>query len=88
MFYESRRRIMKKEDQSDVGIRGETGELYMLNKKERILTIEVLKRILATADGREFVVGRFGEDGLKVATTLLAQMGVQISKQQGQKTSS
>jgi len=60
----------------------------MLNKKERILTIEVLKRILATADGREFVVGRFGEDGLKVATTLLAQMGVQISKQQGQKTSS
>ena len=79
---------MKKEDQSDVGIRGETGELYMLNKKERILTIEVLKRILATADGREFVVGRFGEDGLKVATTLLAQMGVQISKQQGQKTSS
>ena len=79
---------MKKEDQSDVGIRGETGELYMLNKEERILTIEVLKRILATADGREFVVGRFGEDGLKVAATLLAQMGVQISKQQGQKTSS
>ena len=43
---------MKKKDQSDVGIRGETGELYMLNKKERILTIEVLKRILATAAGR------------------------------------
>jgi hypothetical protein len=79
---------MKKEDQSDVGIRGETGELYMLNKKKRILTIEVLKRIPATADGQEFVVGRFGEDGLKIAATLLAQMGVQFSKQQGQKNPS
>jgi dihydrodipicolinate synthase/N-acetylneuraminate lyase len=85
MFQESRRRIMKKEDQSDVGIRGETGELYMLNKKERILTIHVLKRILATSAGREFVVGRFGEEGLKIAATLLEEMGVQISKQQGQK---
>jgi len=76
---------MKKEDQSDVGVRGETGELYMLNKKERILMIQVIKRILASASGREFVVGRFGEEGLKIAATLLEEMGVQISKQQGQK---
>ena len=76
---------MKKEDQSDVGIRGETGELYMLNKKERILTIQVIKRILATAAGREFVVRRFGEEGLKIAATLLEEMGVQISQNQKEK---
>jgi hypothetical protein len=81
----SRRRIMKKEDQSDVGIRGETGELYMLNKKERILTIEVLSRTLSTAAGREFLEERFGKEGLKIATSLLEEMGVQISQQQGQK---
>ena len=76
---------MKKEDQSDVGIRGETGELYMLNKKERRLTIEILKVTLATAAGRQFLVERFGKEGLKVAVTLLEEMGVQISQTQGQK---
>ena len=76
---------MKKEDQSDVGVRGETGELYMLNKKERILMIQVIKRILASASGREFVVGRFGEEGLKIAATLLEEMGVQISQNQKEK---
>jgi len=39
---------MKKDNHSEFGIRGETDELYMLDKKERILTIEVLKLALAT----------------------------------------
>ncbi len=79
---------MKKNDQSEFGIRSETGEIYMLNKKERILTIEILRLTLATAAGREFVVERFGKEGLKTAAGLLEEMGVQINTQQGQKTAS
>jgi len=76
---------MKNEDESDVGVRGETGELYMLDKKERRLVTEVLKRTLETEAGKEFVEKRFGKEGLKAALVLLNQMGVQISQQQEQK---
>jgi hypothetical protein len=86
MIYESRRLLMKEKDESDVGVRGETGELYMLNKKERRLTIEVLKRTLETEVGREFLEKRFGKEGLKTALGLLSQMGVQIVQQKQQKT--
>ena len=74
---------MKKDNHSEFGIRGETGELYMLNKKERILTIEVLKPTLATPAGRQFLVERFGKEGLKIAATLLEEMGVEVGKPQG-----
>lgn len=76
---------MKKNDHSEFGIRRETGELYMLNKKERVLTIEVLKMTLATEAGRKFLLERFGKQGLKTAVSLLEEMGVQVSRQQGQK---
>jgi len=76
---------MKKEDPSDVGIRGETGELHMLNKKERILTVEVLKLTLATVAGREFLIERFGEESLKIATSLLEEMGIKVGKTQERK---
>jgi len=39
-------------NQSEIGIRSETGEIYLLTKKERILTIEILKLTLASASGR------------------------------------
>jgi len=71
---------MKEDDQAEFGLRRETGELYMLNKKERILTIEVLKLTLASAAGREFLVQRFGKEGLKVAASLLEEMGVKVGK--------
>ena len=76
---------MSKDDPSKVGLRGETGEVYMLNKKERILTIEVLKMTLATEAGRQFLIERFGKEGLKIAVSLLEEMGVQIIQQEGQK---
>lgn len=71
---------MKNRNQSEFGIRSETGEIYLLTKKERILTIEILKLTLATAAGREFVAERFGKDALKIAVGLLEEMGVQISE--------
>gem|GEM_PF-934468 len=76
---------MKKNNNSEFGIRRETGELYMLNKKERVLTIEVLKMTLATEGGREFLLERFGKEGLKIAVSLLKDMGVEITQQKGQK---
>jgi hypothetical protein len=76
---------MKNKNEAEFGIRRETGELYMLNKKERVLTIEVLKMTLATAAGREFLLERFGKQGLKTAVSLLEEMGVQISQEQEQK---
>jgi hypothetical protein len=53
----------------------------------RELTIEVLKMTFATAAGREFLLERFEKQGLKIAVSLLEEMGVQIRPTQGQKPS-
>jgi hypothetical protein len=58
---------VKRNNESEFGIRSETGEIYMLTKKERILTIEILKMTLATETGRDFLIERFGKEGLKTA---------------------
>ena len=71
---------MKKNYQFELGMRSETGEIYLLTKKERILTTEILKLTLAAAAGRNFLEERFGKDGLKVAVGLLEEMGVQINE--------
>jgi hypothetical protein len=76
---------MKKNNGSEFAIRSETGEIYLLNKKERILTKEILKMTLATETGREFLIERFGKGGLRIAADLLEEMGVQISQPQGAK---
>jgi hypothetical protein len=76
---------VEKKSQSEFGIRRETGELYMLTKKERVLTIEVLKMTLATAAGREFLMERFGKQGIKTAIDLLQELGVQVSTRQGER---
>ena len=76
---------MEKNNQSEFGLRSETGEIYMLTKKERILTIEILKLTLATPAGRNFLVERFGQEGIKTATGLLEEMGIQIGKEHEQK---
>jgi len=75
---------MKKNNHSEFGIKSETGEIYMLTKKERILTIEILKLTLATPAGRSFLMERFGKEGLKRAVGLLQEMGVPISEPAGQ----
>jgi hypothetical protein len=76
---------VKTSNESGFGIRSETGEIYMLTKKERILTIEILKLTLASAAGRGFLVERFGEEGLNIAAGLLDEMGVQADQGQVQR---
>jgi hypothetical protein len=79
---------MKKENHTEVGIRGATGQFYMLNKKERRLTKEVLLMALATEPGRQFVIERFGKEGLTIAAGLLQGMGVEVGKSTEQKSES
>jgi len=76
---------MKKDDQTEFGLHGETGELYMLNKQERTLTIEVLKLTLATTAGREFLKERFGREGIQIAANLLEEMGIKLGNSAGHK---
>jgi hypothetical protein len=71
---------MKKENDPEVGIRDSTSELYMLNKKERRLTKEVLLMAIGTEGGRKFVMERFGKEGLRIAASLLQGMGVEVGK--------
>jgi uncharacterized SAM-dependent methyltransferase len=59
-------------------IRREKGGLYMPNKKERALPIEVLKMTFGFEAGRECLLERSGKQGLKIAVSLLEEMGVQI----------
>ena len=74
---------MTKNNESEFGIRSEAGEIYMLTKKERILTIEILRLTLNSAAGRKFMAERFGKEGLNTAARLLEEMGVQIGELQG-----
>jgi hypothetical protein len=71
---------VKKANEFEFGIRRETGELYLLNKQERVLTIEVLKMALAIEGGREFLLERFGKEGIKMAVSLLREMGVETTQ--------
>jgi hypothetical protein len=73
---------MKKNNESEFALKKETGEIYMLNKKERILTAEILRRTLATETGREFLIERSGKEGLNTAACLLEEMGIQVGRQQ------
>jgi len=72
-----------KNNESEFGIRRETGEIYMLTKQERILTIEILRLTLTSAAGRKILAERFGKEGLNTAARLLEEMGVQIGELQG-----
>jgi hypothetical protein len=72
-----------KNNESEFGIRRETGEIYMLTKQERILTIEILRLTLTSAAGRKILAERFGKEGLNTAARLLEEMGIQIGELQG-----
>ena len=74
---------MTKNNESEFGIRRETGEIYMLTKQERILTIEILRLTLTSAAGRKILAERFGKEGLNTAARLLEEMGIQIGELQG-----
>ena len=72
---------MNEEDEElEVTFSAETGELYLLDKKERILVREVLRLSLTTPSGKKVLEERFGKEGFKIAVSLLEQMGVTVEK--------
>ena len=70
----------EKNEESEFSCRAETGELYLLDKKERILMREVLQWILTNTGNRDLVVRRFGKEGFEVAVSLLEKLGVNLKK--------
>ena len=70
----------EKNEESEFSWRVETGELYLLDKKERILMREVLQWILTNTGNRDLVVRRFGKEGFEVAVSLLEKLGVNLKK--------
>jgi hypothetical protein len=63
------------ENESGVAFKGQTGELYMLGKKERILLRAILGVTLKSGPGRDLIVQKHGKDALQMAETLLEEMG-------------
>jgi len=64
----------------EVSFTAETGELYSLDKKERLLVREVLRLGLSTPAGKKALEERFSKEGFKIAVNLLEQMGVRVTK--------
>ena len=67
-------------EELEVCFTAETGELYSLDKKERILVREVLTIALTTPSGKRILEARFGKAGFEIALRLLGQMGVTMEK--------
>jgi hypothetical protein len=64
----------------EVSFTTETGELYSLDKKERVLVREVLRLSLTTPSGKKALEERFSKEGFKIAVNLLEQMGAKVTK--------
>lgn len=67
--------MMNKENESGIAFKAETGELYMLGKKERILLRSILSVTLKSSAGREIIAQKFGRESLETAKRLLEEMG-------------
>ena len=72
--------VTEKHEESEITFRAQTGELYSLDKNERILLREVLRVSLITPSGKKVLEERFGKYGFKIAVSLLEQMGVEVKK--------
>jgi hypothetical protein len=66
---------VSKREEPEVGFKADTGQLYMLNKRERILVREILRKTLGTTAGKQLITELFGREGLRLAETLFKEMG-------------
>jgi len=66
--------IARNED-FEIAYKAETGELYMLGKKERMLLRAILSVTLKSKAGREAILRIRGKESLRLARELLDQMG-------------
>jgi hypothetical protein len=66
------------EDENKIGVKAETGELFTLDKKERILLRAVLSVALDYKTTREVIAKKLGKDSLTIAEDLLREMGGRV----------
>ncbi|MEJ2725683.1 MAG: hypothetical protein P8175_13770 [Deltaproteobacteria bacterium] len=68
------------EDEIEIGYKDNTGELFMLSKKERILLRAVLNVTLGSENARESISRKLGKEYLAIGENLLREMGGKIGK--------
>lgn len=60
---------------ADIAFQDETGQLFMLNKKERQLLRELLAKVIKSVSGRKMIAQTLGPEYVRVGLNLLKQMG-------------
>lgn len=60
---------------ADIAFQDETGQMFMLNKKERQLLREVLAKVIKTDSGRKVIAETLGPEYVNLGLNLLKQMG-------------
>jgi len=60
---------------SDIASRDETGQVFMLDKKERILLRELLAKAINSAGAKKIISERLGPEYIEIGLNLLKQMG-------------
>lgn len=66
---------MPTKKQGDIGFQDETGQILMLDKKERQLLRLLLARVLNSVSGRKMIATRLDPEFVKIGLDLLKQMG-------------
>jgi hypothetical protein len=66
------------EDEIEIGFKAETGELFMLSKKERILLRAILGVSLNSKNTREYISRKLGKEYLGTGESLLEEMGGKV----------
>ena len=67
--------MIEKQEENKIAFKAETGELYLLGKKERRLCRTILAMTLKSKTGREAIIRLHGKEYLQLAETLLPEMG-------------
>jgi hypothetical protein len=67
--------VTTQENETKIGFKAESGELFTLNKKERILLRAILSVTLDYEKFRTVIAKKFGKESLVIAETLLREMG-------------
>jgi hypothetical protein len=60
---------------ADIAFQDETGQMFMLDKKERQLLRELLARVMKSVSGRRVIAQKLGPEFVKLGMNLLKQMG-------------
>jgi hypothetical protein len=77
-FQQGGKGVRAQEDETKIGFKAETGELFMLSKKERILLRAILSVTLDYEKARTIISKKLGKGSLAIAENLLREMGGRV----------